>query len=152
MGTFRRPNDSGADEALGCAEVVAALPPDGGSTTFAYAHARWTPPARRLLRSLRQRFDEVVISRTVRANLPPALVNVCRRPLSPVRITMIAATHPGMARAGHSVEHLRRRSATAALLQTRVPLDARLRPAGDLLTVASVVRTGPVRAVHSSPI
>lgn len=64
--------------------VVAALPPHGVFTTFAYVHARWFPPARRLLRSLRSRFDEVVISRTEWVNLPPALVYYCRRPcLSP---------------------------------------------------------------------
>ncbi|GAA1018630.1 methyltransferase [Acrocarpospora pleiomorpha] len=60
--------------------VAAALPPHGVFTTFAYVHARWAPPARGLLRSLRSRFDEVVISRTVWANLPPALVYYCRRP------------------------------------------------------------------------
>jgi phosphatidylethanolamine/phosphatidyl-N-methylethanolamine N-methyltransferase len=60
--------------------VAAALPPHGVLTTFAYVHARLFPPARRLLRSLRSRFDEVVISRTEWANLPPALVYYCRRP------------------------------------------------------------------------
>lgn len=60
--------------------VVATLSPHGVFTTFAYVHARWTPPARRLLRSMRSRFDEVVIGRTVWANLPPALVYCCRRP------------------------------------------------------------------------
>ncbi|MFG1679675.1 class I SAM-dependent methyltransferase [Nonomuraea sp. NPDC049269] len=60
--------------------VVASLSPHGVFTTFAYVHARWAPPARRLLCSLRSRFDEVVISRTVWANLPPALVYYCRRP------------------------------------------------------------------------
>ncbi|WP_416960852.1 class I SAM-dependent methyltransferase [Streptomyces sp. Agncl-13] len=60
--------------------VVAALPPHGVFTTFAYTHTRWAPPARRLLRSLQSRFDEVVISRTVWANMPPALVYYCRRP------------------------------------------------------------------------
>jgi phospholipid N-methyltransferase len=65
--------------------VVAALAPDGVFTTFAYVHARWVPTARRLLRSLQSRFDEVVIGRTVWANLPPALVYYCRRPnLRPV--------------------------------------------------------------------
>jgi phosphatidylethanolamine/phosphatidyl-N-methylethanolamine N-methyltransferase len=44
--------------------VVAALPSHGVFTTFAYVAARWFPPARRLLRSLRSRFDEVSISRT----------------------------------------------------------------------------------------
>jgi len=63
------------------AEVVAAMAPDGVFTTFAYVHARWASPARRLLRSLRSQFDEVVIGRTVWANLPPALVYSCRRPV-----------------------------------------------------------------------
>ena len=66
--------------------VVAALPAHGTFTTFAYVHTRWAPPARRLLRGLRSRFDEVVIGRTVWANLPPALVYGCRRPnVVPVR-------------------------------------------------------------------
>lgn len=60
--------------------VAVTLSPRGVFTTFAYVHARWAPPARRLLRSVRSRFDEVVISRTVWANLPPALVYYCRRP------------------------------------------------------------------------
>lgn len=60
--------------------VVDSLAPDGVFTTFAYVHTRWAPPARRLLRSLREGFDEVLISRTVWANLPPALVYYCRRP------------------------------------------------------------------------
>jgi phospholipid N-methyltransferase len=60
--------------------VIAALSPHGVFTTFAYVHARWSPPARRLLGSLRSRFDEVVVSRTEWANLPPALVYFCRRP------------------------------------------------------------------------
>jgi hypothetical protein len=60
--------------------IVAALPPHGVFTTFAYVHAQWAPPARRLLRTLRARFDEVAVGRTVWANLPPALVYACRRP------------------------------------------------------------------------
>lgn len=60
--------------------VVAALPPHGVFTTFAYLHTRWLPPARRLLTSLRSRFDEVIVSRTEWANVPPALVYHCRRP------------------------------------------------------------------------
>ncbi|SHN43136.1 class I SAM-dependent methyltransferase [Cryptosporangium aurantiacum] len=60
--------------------VVAALPPHGVFTTFAYVHARWAGPARRLLDSLHVHFDEVVVGRTVWANLPPALVYHCRRP------------------------------------------------------------------------
>ncbi|MCA2214966.1 class I SAM-dependent methyltransferase [Jidongwangia harbinensis] len=64
------------------AGAVAVMGPDAVFTTFAYVHARWAPPARRLLRSLRARFEEVVVSRTVWANLPPALVYVCRRPVT----------------------------------------------------------------------
>ncbi|XVU27977.1 class I SAM-dependent methyltransferase [Actinoplanes sp. CA-054009] len=64
--------------------VVAAMAPDAVLTTFAYVHARWAPPARRLLRSLESRFDEVVIGRTVWANVPPALVYHCRRPNLPL--------------------------------------------------------------------
>jgi phosphatidylethanolamine/phosphatidyl-N-methylethanolamine N-methyltransferase len=58
--------------------VTRTLAPGGAFTTFAYVHARWAPPARRLLRSLRAHFDEVVIGRTVWANLPPALAYHCR--------------------------------------------------------------------------
>ncbi|MFD8075523.1 class I SAM-dependent methyltransferase [Streptomyces sp. NPDC059718] len=63
------------------AAVTSTLPAHGAFTTFAYVHARWTGPARRLIRSLRSQFDEVVVGRTVWANLPPALVYHCRRPL-----------------------------------------------------------------------
>jgi phosphatidylethanolamine/phosphatidyl-N-methylethanolamine N-methyltransferase len=61
--------------------VAGALAPHGVFTTFAYVHARWAAPARRLVRSLRAGFDEVIVSETVWANLPPALVYHCRRPI-----------------------------------------------------------------------
>ncbi|MFJ5261826.1 class I SAM-dependent methyltransferase [Streptomyces sp. NPDC088387] len=61
--------------------VTSVLHADGVFTTFAYVHARWTTPARRLSRSLHTRFDEVVVGRTVWGNLPPALVYHCRRPV-----------------------------------------------------------------------
>ncbi|MEE6257736.1 class I SAM-dependent methyltransferase [Plantactinospora sonchi] len=61
--------------------VVAALADDGAFTTFAYQHARWAPPARRLQRMLRELFEEVVVGGTVWANLPPAVVYHCRRPI-----------------------------------------------------------------------
>jgi phospholipid N-methyltransferase len=64
--------------------VVGALAPHGVFTTFAYVHARWASPARRLSHSLRSSFDEVVVSRTVWANVPPALVYCCRRPHVPM--------------------------------------------------------------------
>jgi phosphatidylethanolamine/phosphatidyl-N-methylethanolamine N-methyltransferase len=60
--------------------VVASLAPQGAFTTFAYTYTRWAPPARRLRRVLRSRFEEVVLGRTVWANLPPAFVYYCRRP------------------------------------------------------------------------
>ncbi|MFI7079672.1 class I SAM-dependent methyltransferase [Micromonospora sp. NPDC049903] len=65
-------------------EVVTVLQPAGVFTTFAYVHARWAPSAQRLLASLRSRFEEVVVSRTVWTNLPPALVYFCRRPITVV--------------------------------------------------------------------
>lgn len=61
--------------------VVAALADDGAFTTFAYQHARWAPPARRLHRALCELFEEVVVGGTVWANLPPAVVYHCRRPV-----------------------------------------------------------------------
>ncbi|WP_205650709.1 class I SAM-dependent methyltransferase [Actinoplanes solisilvae] len=64
--------------------VVATMAPDAVFTTFAYVHARWAPPARRLRRALESRFDEVVVGRTVWANVPPALVYHCRRPNLPL--------------------------------------------------------------------
>ena len=60
--------------------VASSLPSYGVFTTFAYIHARWSGPARRFRRALESRFDEVVLGRTVWANLPPALVYHCRRP------------------------------------------------------------------------
>lgn len=59
------------------------LAPHGAFTTFAYAYARWTSPARRLRRSLGERFEEVVRCRTVWSNMPPAFVYFCRRPHVP---------------------------------------------------------------------
>lgn len=67
------------DDLLGA--VTGALAPGGVFTTFAYTHTRWVRPARRLRRSLAARFEEVVPARTVWANLPPAFVYFCRRPV-----------------------------------------------------------------------
>jgi phosphatidylethanolamine/phosphatidyl-N-methylethanolamine N-methyltransferase len=61
--------------------VVDSLSPDGAFTTFAYVHSRWTPAARRLHRALEDRFEEVLVSRTVWRNVPPALVYCARRPM-----------------------------------------------------------------------
>ncbi|MFF5211478.1 class I SAM-dependent methyltransferase [Streptosporangium sp. NPDC000396] len=60
--------------------VAASLSQHGVFTQFAYCWTRWAPPARRHLRDLRTTFEEVVLSRTVWRNLPPALVYLARRP------------------------------------------------------------------------
>jgi phosphatidylethanolamine/phosphatidyl-N-methylethanolamine N-methyltransferase len=62
------------------AAVTDGLDPDGAFTTFAYVHSRWTPAGLRLRHLLRDTFEEVVLGRTVWANLPPALVYHTRRP------------------------------------------------------------------------
>lgn len=61
-------------------EVAGALAPGGGFSTFAYRHAAHLAGARRFRRLLDEYFDEVVTTRTVWRNVPPALVYVCRRP------------------------------------------------------------------------
>lgn len=62
--------------------VATSLVPHGAFTTFAYLHALWTPPARRLRRELERAFQEVVPGRTVWRNLPAALVYHARSPTS----------------------------------------------------------------------
>jgi len=53
---------------------------DGALSQLGYAATRWAPPARRQLADLRSAFEEVLVSRTVWRNLPPALTYVARRP------------------------------------------------------------------------
>jgi phospholipid N-methyltransferase len=60
--------------------VASVMGPHAAFSTFAYVHALWSPPARRLQAGLEAVFEEVVPSRTVWANLPPALVYHARRP------------------------------------------------------------------------
>jgi phospholipid N-methyltransferase len=60
--------------------VAVSLRPSGAFTTFAYLHAIWAPPARRLRRDLERTFQEVVPGRTVWANMPAALVYHARSP------------------------------------------------------------------------
>jgi Phospholipid N-methyltransferase len=52
----------------------------GAFTTFAYLHGMTLAAARRFRQTLRETFDEVVVSATVWRNVPPAFVYVCRRP------------------------------------------------------------------------
>ncbi|HEY0815288.1 MAG TPA: methyltransferase domain-containing protein [Pseudonocardia sp.] len=61
-------------------EVGEAIGPTGAFTTFAYVSGMALPAARRFRRTLRARFEEVIVSATVWRNLPPAFVYVCRRP------------------------------------------------------------------------
>ncbi len=55
--------------------VTAVLAPTGAFTTFAYAHAAWTPPGRRFAGELKERFGVTGTSRVVWRNLPPAFVH-----------------------------------------------------------------------------
>lgn len=57
------------------------LRPTGVFTAVAYASAYPTRPARRFRARLRESFDEVVPTRTVWRNLPPAMTYVCRYPV-----------------------------------------------------------------------
>jgi len=65
--------------------VNTVLTPDGAFTTFGYGMWRWTPAARRMRNLLGEAFDELVISRTVTRNMPPAFVYYARRPTRPVQ-------------------------------------------------------------------
>jgi phospholipid N-methyltransferase len=61
-------------------QVSRAIGGGGAFATFAYTHTLPMSTARSFRRLLHESFDEVVISRTVWRNLPPAYVYVCRRP------------------------------------------------------------------------
>jgi phospholipid N-methyltransferase len=56
------------------------LAPGGAFTTFAYLHALGMSGARAFRQRLGTAFDEVVTTRTVWRNVPPARFYVCRRP------------------------------------------------------------------------
>jgi phosphatidylethanolamine/phosphatidyl-N-methylethanolamine N-methyltransferase len=62
------------------AAVAQALTPEGTFAQFTYAWRRWSPPARHQLVSVRSRFEEVVVGRTIWRNVPPAVVLFARRP------------------------------------------------------------------------
>lgn len=61
--------------------ITRALDSGGVFTTFAYQHALVLPQARRFRDALRVRFDEVLPTRIILGNLPPAFTYVCRTPL-----------------------------------------------------------------------
>src|SRR5690606_34971614 len=64
------------------AQVTQAMGQNGAFSTFAYRHAAFLAGAVRFRALLHELFDEVLVSRTVWRNLPPAHVYVCRRPRS----------------------------------------------------------------------
>lgn len=57
-----------------------SLAPAGCFTTFAYVHALSMSRARQFRALLEEVFDEVLTTRTVWWNLPPAVTYACRRP------------------------------------------------------------------------
>ena len=59
--------------------VHRALRPGGLMTTYAYNHTAWLPGGRRFRKLLEATFSEVVTTRTVLRNLPPAFVYRCRK-------------------------------------------------------------------------
>lgn len=63
-------------------EVGRLLVPGGAFTTFAYVHALGMTNARLFRARLGQAFDEVVTTRTIWRNVPPARTYVCRRPMA----------------------------------------------------------------------
>lgn len=66
--------------------IAGSLAPTGVYTQFSYAWTRWAPPARRQHAQLRRAFDEVVVTRTLWRNVPPAFVYLSRRPRSPASV------------------------------------------------------------------
>ncbi|MGH3695899.1 MAG: class I SAM-dependent methyltransferase [Pseudonocardiaceae bacterium] len=71
----------GSDAQRAIVEATArSLALSGCFTTFAYLHALSTSRARQFRALLGEVFDEVLTTRTVWWNLPPAVTYVCRRP------------------------------------------------------------------------
>lgn len=71
--------DSDAQRAIVTA-TARSLEPGGSFTTFAYVHALSMNRARQFRALLGDVFEEVLTTRTVWWNLPPAVTYVCRRP------------------------------------------------------------------------
>ena len=61
-------------------QVAQLIGPAGVFTTFAYVHGTVLARARQFRDTLREMFDEVLVTSTVWRNLPPAFAYVCRRP------------------------------------------------------------------------
>ncbi|MPZ65584.1 MAG: methyltransferase domain-containing protein [Pseudonocardiaceae bacterium] len=57
-----------------------ALHPDGVFTAAAYSAGYWTPTARRFRDELQRSFHEVVPTRSIWDNVPPAMSYICRQP------------------------------------------------------------------------
>jgi phosphatidylethanolamine/phosphatidyl-N-methylethanolamine N-methyltransferase len=75
-------NFSGAEQSE-LLDVITSVLGDGGVfTTFAYVHALVLPQARQFRDALTARFDEVLPTRAVLRNFPPAITYVCRTPLA----------------------------------------------------------------------
>ncbi|MBU2667989.1 methyltransferase domain-containing protein [Actinoplanes bogorensis] len=74
--------------------VTQVLAPTGTFTTFAYAHAAWTPPGRRFAAELEQRFGRTTTSRVVWRNLPPAFVHRATAPRPATADTRAAGHKP----------------------------------------------------------
>lgn len=62
-------------------QVHGVLAPGAAFSTFAYRHTTTLPGAQRFREMLHSHFDEVVESRTVWRNLPPAYAYICHQPL-----------------------------------------------------------------------
>lgn len=82
------------------AAVSSVMSAQGVFVTFGYSLSRWTPPARRFRQLLHSEFDEVVIGRTIRLNIPPAFVYYARRPRTardflPDPLSEAIIGHPG---------------------------------------------------------
>ncbi|GHH43760.1 class I SAM-dependent methyltransferase [Lentzea cavernae] len=60
--------------------ITEVLAPEGVFTTFAYLQGLALPAGRQYRRLLQRTFGEVLPTRTIWANMPPAITYVCRRP------------------------------------------------------------------------
>ena len=67
--------------------LVQSLDRGGAYTQAAYAVTRWASPARRQLRQLQASFEEVVVSKTIWRNVPPARVYIARRPRNGLKLS-----------------------------------------------------------------